>query len=129
MTRHRTLVVLAAALVAAPALAAQARSPRVEGTWQARNGEAIHHIVVRGDSSAQFGDQVARWRIVADSLWLTVGDGVWMVYGWRLAGDRLTLSGGDLEQPVVLRRVGAAPPRAAAVDIPAAPPADARAWD
>jgi hypothetical protein len=125
----RSLTVVALSALAAPPLASQARSPRLEGTWQARAAEAIHHIVVRSDSSAQFGEQVARWRVVADSLWLTVGDGVWMVYGWSLAGNRLTLSGGDLEQPVTLRRVGAAPPRAAAVAIPEAPPANARAWD
>jgi hypothetical protein len=125
---HRRLPFLAglALAAAAPPAAGQARS--LEGTWRARSGEAIHHILVRNDSSAQFGEQVARWRVADDSLWLTVGDGVWMVYAMQLAGDRLTLSGGDLEQPVTLRRVGPARPRDRAVEIPAAPPPDARAW-
>ena len=42
----------------------------------AKTDEGIRHIMVRADSSAQFGDQVARWRMVRDSLWLTLGDGV-----------------------------------------------------
>jgi hypothetical protein len=84
--------------------------------------------MVRADSSAQFGEQVARWRVVSDSLWLTIGDGVWMVYGLRIQGDRLTLSGGDLEEPVTLRRVGGATPRDRAAVVPGAPPDSARAW-
>lgn len=101
---------------------------RLEGKWQARTSEAIHHIMVRSDSSAQFGEQIARWRVVGDSLWLTIGDGVWMVYGMRIQGDRLTLSGGDLEEAVTLRRVGGATPRDHTGAIPAAPPDSARAW-
>src|SRR3989475_9845017 len=59
-----------------PAAAAQtARRLHLEGDWQAKAGEEIRHIMVRTDSSAQFGDQVARWRLVTDSLWLTLGDG------------------------------------------------------
>ena len=85
--------------------------------------------MVRGDSSAQFGEQVARWRIVGDSLWLALGDGVWQVYGMKLAADKLTLSGGDLEKPVTLHRVGPATARADSVAIPPPPPPTERAWD
>jgi len=102
---------------------------RLEGKWQAKTDDEIRNIMVRGDSSAQFGDQVARWRMVGDSLWLTLGDGVWQVYGMKLDGDKLTLSGGDLEKPVTLRRVGPAIVRADSVAIPAPPPPTERAWD
>lgn len=120
--RWRTLVLGGVVLGAA-----QGRV-RLEGTWQARAGEEIRHIMVRADSSAQFGDEVARWRVVADSLWITLGDGVWQVYGLQVAGDKLTISGGDLENPVTLRRVGAASPRPDTLAIPEAPPPTARAW-
>lgn len=116
-----------AVLVGAGVLAAQGRV-RLDGTWQARSGDEIRHIVVRSDSSAQFGEEVARWRAVGDSLWITLGDGVWQVYGMRLAGDRLTISGGDLEKPVSLRRVGPPKARPDTLAIPEAPPATARAW-
>jgi hypothetical protein len=128
----RTLILL---LGIAPGLAAQTAHAgsgahaRLEGKWQAKADDEIRNIIVRSDSSAQFGDQVARWRVVVDSLWLTLGDGVWQVYGMRLDGDKLTLSGGDLEKPVTLRRVGPAPARADSVSIPAPPPPTERAWD
>jgi hypothetical protein len=116
-----------AVLVGAVLLAAQART-RLDGTWQARSGDDIRHIVVRSDSSAQFGQDVARWRVMGDSLWITLGDGVWQVYGMRLQGDKLTISGGDLEKPVTLRRVGPPAARPDSLAIPEAPPATARAW-
>jgi hypothetical protein len=105
------------------------RRARVEGKWEARTEDEIRNIMVRSDSSAQFGDQVARWRVVGDSLWLTLGDGVWQVYGMRLVDDKLTLSGGDLEKPVTLHRVGPPIARADSVVIPPPPPPTERAWD
>src|SRR5512145_454511 len=90
-------------LIAASGVAVAAQAPvKLTGNWQARAGDEIRHIMVRGDSSAQFGSDVARWR--------TVGDGVWQVYGMKLSGEKLTISGGDLEKPVTLKRVG--PPTA-----------------
>ena len=124
--RRWVAVVIGASAVAGVA-AAQARV-RLEGTWQARTGDEIRHIVVRSDSSAQFGEDVARWRVVGDSLWITLGDGVWQVYGMKLAADKLTISGGDLEKPVTLRRVGPPITRPDSLAIPEAPPATARAW-
>src|SRR5881397_3703046 len=91
---------------------------RLAGKWQAKAGDEIRHIMVRSDSSAQFGQDVARWRVVGDSLWITLGDGVWQVYGMKIAGDKLTISGGDLEKPVTLRRVGPATVRPDTLTIP-----------
>jgi hypothetical protein len=121
------LVVLA---LTASTLAAQSRAgrPRLEGKWEANTADGPRLIMVRGDSSAQFGDQVARWRLVGDSLWFTMGDGVWNVYGWKIVGDKLTISGGDLDKPVSLRRVGVATVRPDTLVVPDPPPADARAW-
>lgn len=108
-------------------IAAQAPA-KITGNWQAKSGDEIRHIMVRGDSSAQFGDDIARWRVVGDSLWITLGDGVWQVYGMKLAGEKLTISGGDLEKPVTLRRLGPPSSRADTLAIPDAPPANQRAW-
>lgn len=108
-------------------VAAQGQT-RLAGNWQARAGDEIRHIMVRNDSSAQFGEQVARWRVMGDSLWITLGDGVWQVYAMTLAGDKLTIAGGDLEKPVALRRVGPPNVRPDTLAIPEAPPANSRAW-
>ncbi|HZI22965.1 MAG TPA: hypothetical protein VFD76_10625 [Gemmatimonadales bacterium] len=128
IVRHAFAFICALGL--APALAAQtAAHARLEGKWQAKTEDEIRNIMVRSDSSAQFGDQVARWRVVGDSLWLTLGDGVWQVYGMKLEAEKLTLSGGDLEKPVTLRRVGPATARADSVTIPPPPLPTERAWD
>src|SRR2546423_11460605 len=100
----------------------------LEGNWQAKTADEIRNIMVRADSSAQFGEQVARWRIVGDSLWLALGDGVWQGYGMKLAADKLTPSGGDLEKPGTFHRVGPAPARADTGAIPPPPPPPERAW-
>jgi hypothetical protein len=127
----KTWLIFGGLTVLATAVRAQAPGPvqgRLPGNWQARAGEEIRHIMVRGDSSAQFGEEVARWRVVGDSLWITLGDGVWQVYGMTLRKDRLTISGGDLEKPVTLQRIGPATARADTLPIPPPPPATARAW-
>jgi len=101
---------------------------RLTGDWQAKTGDEIRHIMVRSDSSAQFGRDLARWRLVGDSLWITLGDGVWQVYGMKLARDKLTISGGDLEKPVTLRRVGPPTARPDTLTIPEPPAPNQRAW-
>src|SRR2546423_14601016 len=94
----------------------------LEGKWQAKTADEIRNIMVRADSSAQFGEQVARWRIVGDSLWLALGDGVWQVYGMKPEADKPTLSGGDLEKPGTVHRGGPATARADPAAIPPPPP-------
>src|SRR5216117_2456413 len=129
----RFVLAITCSLAVASGLAAQTTEavhrPRLEGKWQAKAEDEIRHIMVRSDSSAQFGDQVARWRLVGDSLWITLGDGVWQVYGMTLRSDQLTLSGGDLEKPVTLKRVGPPTPRPDSLVVPKAPPASERAWE
>ncbi|HMA41649.1 MAG TPA: hypothetical protein VKP10_16350 [Gemmatimonadales bacterium] len=125
----KTSLLLAICTLGATGLSAQrATGPRLEGKWEARTDDGPRLIMVRADSSAQFGDQVARWRMVGDSVWFTLGDGVWNVYGLKVAGDKLTISGGDLEKPVTLRRVGPATARPDTLKVPEPPPANARAW-
>lgn len=124
------IAIVAAVSLLGPALAAQGRSPhpRLEGKWEARTDDGPRLIMVRADSSAQFGDQVARWRVVGDSVWFTLGDGMWSVYGLKITADKLTMSGGDLDKPVTLRRVGPATARPDTLQVPEPPPASARAW-
>jgi hypothetical protein len=124
MKRSWLPAIAMASLIAVPA-AAQ-RVPRMEGTWRADTPDGPQTVIVRADSSASFGDETVRWRIVADSIFLALGD-EWMVYNFRLAGRRLTLSGGDLEEPIVLERTGPPSARPDSVPVPAAPPMTRRA--
>lgn len=118
----------AAALVLFPADGAtQSHAPRIEGTWKAETAEGPRDIIVRSDSSASFGDEIVRWRIVADSIFIALG-GEWLVYNFAVRGRTLTLSGGDLVDPITLTRIGPATPRPEGVAVPPAPPMDKRAF-
>ncbi|MCH7474857.1 MAG: hypothetical protein IH876_02535 [Gemmatimonadetes bacterium] len=125
MPSIRTLTFPLVAL-ALPSMLAGQIGPDITGTWRAETPEGPQEIIVRPDSSASFGDDIVRWRIEADSIHLAIGD-EWMVYKFEVRRDKLTLSGGDLEDPIELKRVGPATPRPQGVEVPPAPPADRRA--
>lgn len=125
----RTLLPIAtAALLLPAALSAQtARTatanelPDVSGTWEAETPDGPKHVVVRGDSSASFGEETVRWRLLPGVLWIAFGD-EWVGYTFVIKGNTMTLSDGDLEEPVFLKRVGPPTPRRDGVDVPPAPP-------
>ncbi|MBI3982542.1 MAG: hypothetical protein HY337_06500 [Gemmatimonadetes bacterium] len=101
--------------------AVQARPPRIVGTWRAETAEGPREVVIRPDSSASYGDETVRWRTVADSVYLAFGD-EWIGYVVSVRGDRMTVSGGDLEEPMTLRRIGPPTPRPDSIPVPPAPP-------
>lgn len=108
-------------------LASQAALPDISGTWRVQTPDGPQEVVIRADSSASFGDDTVRWRLVADSIHIALGD-EWMVYAYKLRGKKsMTLSGGDLEEPMELDRIGPATALAEGVEIPPPPPADRRA--
>jgi len=95
------------------------------GTWKfdltqgpRKNGPRI--VIVRQDSSASYGTQTVRWRLLGDSLALALG-GEWVNYRLKLKGKRLTLSGGDLTESVTFDLVGPPTPRPDSVAIPPDP--------
>jgi hypothetical protein len=114
---------LAAALVCAPGTVV-AQKPALLGTWRfdLKQGdkEGPRTVIVRPDSSASYGSETVRWRVVGDSLALALG-GEWVNYRLKLKGKRLTLSGGDLTEPVTFERVGPPSPRPDSIPIPPDP--------
>ena len=119
----RVPVLTAAAVILAPLpLAGQGSStPDISGTWQVDTPEGPQTVVVRGDSSASFGDEIVRWRMIADTIFIAFGD-EWVGYNYVLRGRTLTLSGGDLEEPYDLKRLGPPLPLPEGVEVPPAPP-------
>lgn len=100
--------VLSPTIVALAGLGWQAQATDITGTWQADTPDGPQTVIVRADSSASFGDETVRWRVDADTVFILFGD-EWVGYNFELDGDLLTLSGGDLEEPITLRRVGSPP--------------------
>lgn len=119
LTRLLVTLITAAATLA-PAVLGQGRNPRIAGTWRAQTAEGPRDVVIRPDSSASFGEETIRWRLVGDSIYLAFGD-EWVGYTIRIRGDQLTVSGGDLEDPMSLRRVGPWTPRPDSIPLPPAP--------
>jgi hypothetical protein len=119
----RSLVTLVTVLALAPrANFAQARPGRgIVGTWRAETPDGPREVVVRPDSSASYGEDTVRWRLFGDSLFLAFGD-EWVGYVIAVKGSRLVISGGDLEDPMTLKRVGPARPRPDSIPLPPAPP-------
>ncbi len=124
---------LGAVLVGAVALgivparaAAQSSGARLAGTWRAETPDGPRSIVIRPDSSASFGEETVRWRVVGDSIHIAFGD-EWMVYAYDMRRGKLTVSGGDLEEPVILQRTGDPSPRPDSVPVPPPPPIERRA--
>jgi hypothetical protein len=121
----RLIWIVAALLVGVPALGA-AQQTALLGTWQfdltqGPKKQGPRTVIVRADSSASYGDETVRWRLVGDSLALALG-GEWVNYRLKLKGRRLTLSGGDLTEPVTFDFVG--PPSARPDTIPVPPDPD-----
>jgi hypothetical protein len=117
--------ILAVAVLAAVPGTAAAQQSAILGTWkfdleQGDGGEGPRMVIVRADSSASYGAETVRWRIVGDSLGLALG-GEWVNYRLKLKGTRLTLSGGDLTEPVTFEKVGPPTPRPDTVSVPPNP--------
>ena len=117
-------VVLAAALPMQVSAQTAAKASLI-GTWTfdlkqgpKKGGPRI--VIVRQDSSASYGTQTVRWRVLGDSLALALG-GEWVNYRLKLKGKRLTLSGGDLTEPVTFDLVGPPTPRPDSVAVPPDP--------
>jgi hypothetical protein len=123
----KVLVWLIAWLAVLPVRGGAQTTPKnaLIGTWkfdlkQGPKKEGPRIVIVRPDSSASYGTETVRWRVVGDSLALALG-GEWVNYKLKLKGKSLTLSGGDLQEPVDFQLVGPPTPRPDTVSIPPDP--------
>jgi hypothetical protein len=99
------------------------------GTWKVTDANVKttgpREVIIRADSSASWGQEHARWRLVDNGrrIMIAVG-GAWETYQIRIRGNRFTLSGPELGDPVTLTRVGPATPRPTGVPVPPDPDQD-----
>lgn len=107
--------------------AASAQEPSgtsLSGIWQLQNGkvkaDGPKSVMIRPDSSASWGKETVRWRLKPGQIMIALG-GEWEVYKLKLKGNQLTLSGGDLSDPITLKRIGQATPRPTSVPVPPDP--------
>lgn len=107
-----------------PLAAQQPTGISLSGLWQLEQGKVKSDgpktVMIRPDSSASWGKETVRWRLKPGEIMIALG-GEWETYKLKLKADRLTLSGGDLADPITLKRVGPATPRPATVPVPPDP--------
>jgi hypothetical protein len=118
-------VVAMLAVIPRGVAAQSAAATSLIGTWnfdlkQGPKKDGPRIVIVRPDSSASYGTQTVRWRMVGDSLALALG-GEWVNYRLKVKGKRLTLSGGDLDEPVTFKLAGPPTPRPDSVPVPPDP--------
>jgi hypothetical protein len=123
--RVRGLLVLSALLGGSGLVFVQQPSgTTLSGLWQLEKGkvkaDGPKTVMIRGDSSASWGKETVRWRLKPGQIMIALG-GEWETYKLKLKGEQLTLSGGDLSDPITLKRVGPATPRPANVPVPVDP--------
>ena len=113
-------LVLLLLVAAVPPVQAQ-KTVDITGTWRVDAGadtkNGPREVIIRTDSSASWGKEVVRWRLKEDKISIVLG-GEWETHKIRLKDNTITLSGGGLDKPVTLRKVGPATPRPANVKIP-----------
>ena len=96
------------------------------GLWQLEKGtvkaEGPRTVMIRPDSSASWGKETVRWRLVPANgeIMIALG-GEWETYKLRVKQDRLELWGGDLTEKITLKRVGMWTARPPNVPIPPDP--------
>jgi hypothetical protein len=100
--------------------------PAITGTWRVDAGtdtkNGPREVIIRADSSASWGKETVRWRLNNDRISIVLG-GEWETYKLKVRDNALTLSGGDLQKSVTLKRVGPPTPRPAGARIPPDPDA------
>ncbi|HEX3928940.1 MAG TPA: hypothetical protein VHW65_13165 [Gemmatimonadales bacterium] len=122
----RVRVLLLLSLTAPVALAAQ-KKVDITGTWRVDAGSDVKNgpreVVIRADSSASWGTgakEIARWRLISDKIMIALG-GEWETYKIRIKGGSITLSGGDLQKAVTLKRIGPPTPLPTGLKVPPDP--------
>jgi hypothetical protein len=120
----RIVALLLLASAAAPLQGQTPNGTTLSGLWQLEKGKVKSDgpktVMIRADSSASWGKETVRWRLKDDQIMIALG-GEWETYKLKLKGSRMTLSGGDLTDPITLKRVGPATPRPANVPVPPDP--------
>ena len=118
MPLRRLILFVALSAVGVPVvLEAQSDGGSLLGTWQAKADAEVPEIIIRADSSASYGTETVRWRVRTDTIMIALG-GEWVCYKLRVKGDKMTLSEGDLVEPLTLKRVGPPSTRPDSISVP-----------
>jgi hypothetical protein len=100
-----------------------AQQSGITGSWVAKvkSKDGPQQVIIRPDSSASWGKETVRWRRPSATEIKILLGGEWETYTIELKGDKMKLSGEELDEPVTLKRVGPPSARPDSVLIPVDP--------
>ena len=81
-----------------------ASAPHV-GTWIGWTQDGQTTVTLNANGTIVLEGELGTYRIAGQRIWVTT-DGETMVFGIQINGNRMVVSGGDLDQPLVLTRQG-----------------------
>ena len=100
------LLTLACVAIFSPVLAMEKSA--LVGTWTGGEPGAPMQLQLKADGTGIFADSPLTWKLQGGKLVITE-EGETTLYEFTLKGSTLTVSGGDLDEPMVFTRGGAAP--------------------
>ena len=107
-----------------------ADAPGVAGVWEYKDPVAVNSITftLNPDGTGKVDDDACTYTVAGDTIKVVIG-GDTVSYTFKLDGDRMTVSGGDLDKPTVFARKNAAPKKGLGAKIKAAQTTDAPKTD
>src|SRR5688572_5538567 len=103
-----TVARVAVAILACIALSAAAQDiANLPGTWEHKGaaGETIT-FTLNPDGSAKIDDESAKYTVAGDTIAVVI-EGETIRYAFKIEGDSMTVSGGDLDRPTTFTRKAA----------------------
>ena len=106
----KTLSILVLAILVIPVFAqgdTKAQQNNIQGTWQSNSIEDQTTLKLNADGSGEFDGESIRYTVKDNKFNLTiVAENQTIVYNYTLQENSLTISGGDLDEPVKFSRKG-----------------------
>ncbi len=103
---RRVMLLLAISVLSLATPAWGGKNSALVGSWSGEFGGEPFQLILNADGTGQM-DGPIQWEVEGDQLVITEDDGA-TEYKFVLKGSTLTVSGGDLEEPLTFTRIGGA---------------------
>lgn len=89
-------------------IGAKSQQGKIHGNWISNDFGYQMSLLLNPDGTGELDDEAIRFTVQNNTLAITQ-DGEKTTYSFLLSGNSLTVSGGDLEQPITFKRSGGTP--------------------
>lgn len=101
----RALRIAALVSLLAPSVLQAQADPRLVGTWECGEGDDKIVLELGADGKGTMDEDPITWRAQGETLEIGI-EGEFLAYAIKMEGDKLRVSGGDLDQPMTFQRKG-----------------------